>query len=126
MTLNKKALNLHAMCAHVHERWSPLVIAELNDYQFKIARLQGEFVWHEHPETDEAFLVIAGTLVIDFRDGAVSLGPGELFVVPSQTEHRPRADADCFVLLIEPRGVINTGESGGPLTAPQDAWLNMP
>lgn len=105
------------------EHWSPRVIAELNDYQFKLAKLQGEFVWHQHPDTDEAFLVINGEMEIEFRDGIVRLQEGELYVVPRGKEHRPIASSECHVLLIEPRGVVNTGESGGALTAENDIWV---
>ena len=101
------------------EHWSPKIIAELNDYEFKLVKLQGEFVWHSHPDTDEAFLVIDGHMRIDFRDGSVELQAGELYVVPKGIEHKPYADHECSVLLIEPRGVVNTGQAGGELTAPQ-------
>jgi mannose-6-phosphate isomerase-like protein (cupin superfamily) len=103
--------------------YSPKVIAELNDYQFKLARIEGEFVWHSHEDTDEAFIVIDGELVIDFRDGAVKLGPGEMYVVPRGKEHKPHASQQCRVMLIEPRGVVNTGEAGGERTAPNDVWI---
>jgi mannose-6-phosphate isomerase-like protein (cupin superfamily) len=105
------------------EQWSPRVIAEMNDYQFKLARLEGEFVWHDHPDTDEAFLVIDGEMVIEFRDGKVTLAAGEMFVVPKGVEHRPVAEKECQVLLIEPRGVVNTGSAGGELTADNDVWI---
>ena len=88
-----------------------------------MAKLQGEFVWHAHAHTDELFLVLEGRLRIDFRDGAVELGPGELYVVPKGVEHKPCAEGECSVLLVEPRGVVNTGEAGGGLTAPNDVWI---
>lgn len=109
--------------AMLAEHWSPRVVAELNDYQFKIAKMQGEFVWHRHDETDEAFIVLAGRMVIEFRDGRVELGEGEMCVVPRGVEHRPVAEHECSVLLIEPRGVVNTGNAGGILTAPTDVWI---
>jgi mannose-6-phosphate isomerase-like protein (cupin superfamily) len=106
------------------EQWQPKVIAELNDYQFKISKLQGEFVWHDHQDTDEAFLVIDGTLRIDFRDGAVTLNPGEMYIVPKGVEHKPFAEREVNLLIIEPRGVRNTGESETTtLTAPNDVWI---
>jgi len=105
------------------EAWKPKVIAELNDYQFKLARLSGEFIWHNHPETDEAFIVLDGKLRIDLRDGAVELSAGELFVVPKGVEHRPFAEGEVKVLLIEPRGVVNTGQTGNKQTAPNDDWI---
>lgn len=106
------------------EQWQPKVIAELNDYQFKISKLQGDFLWHDHLNTDEAFLVIDGTLRIDFRDGSVTLKPGEMFVVPKGVEHKPFAEREVKLLIIEPRGVRNTGEAETtPLTAPNDVWI---
>ena len=105
------------------EQWTPRVIAELNDYQFKVVRLEGDFVWHDHPETDEAFIVLDGELRIDFRDRFVVLGPGEMFVVPKGTEHKPFAEKEVKMLLIEPRGTLNTGHEGGERTAENDVWI---
>ncbi len=117
-----EAVNLAEKLASFDEAWSPRVVAELNDYQLKVARFRGEFTWHAHAETDEAFLVLDGTLDIEFRDGRVTLRAGELYVVPRGVEHRPVAESECHVLLIEPRGVVNTGEAGGAQTAPNDVW----
>lgn len=105
------------------EKWEPKVIAEMNDYQFKIVKLEGDFIWHSHPETDEAFIVIEGELRIDFRDGAVRLGAGEMFVVPQGVEHKPFAEREVKLMLIEPRGVPNTGDAGGERTAANDVWI---
>ena len=116
-------INLREKLSGLLEHWSPRVVAELNDYQFKVAKFEGDFVWHEHAETDEAFLVLAGSMGIGFRDRAVRLNAGELLVVPRAVEHRPFAESECQVLLIEPRGVVNTGRSGGELTADNDRWL---
>ena len=99
------------------EQWQPKVIAEMNDYQFKIVRLQGDFVWHSHADTDEAFLVIKGTLRIDFRDGAVTLNPGELYVVPKGLEHKPFAEREVKLLLIEPRDVRRDARRGREIEA---------
>ncbi|HEX4382915.1 MAG TPA: cupin domain-containing protein [Myxococcales bacterium] len=99
------------------EHWTPHTVANLNDYEIKVVKVQGDFVWHSHAETDELFLILKGQLRIDFRDGAVELNPGELYVVPRGVEHKPFAAAECEMLLIEPRGVVNTGEAGGALTA---------
>ncbi len=107
----------------LQDQWSPRVIAEMNDYQFKVVKLEGDFVWHDHPETDETFLVIDGELRIDFRDGSVTIGPGELYIVPKGVEHKPYAAKEVKLMLIEPRGVLNTGHAGGERTAQNDLWI---
>ena len=122
-TTTYQAINLQQKLSLIREQWSPRVIAELNDYQFKVVRIEGEFIWHDHPETDEAFLVLEGELRIDFRDGAVRLGPGELFVVRRGVEHKPFAEREVKLLLVEPRGVLNTGHAGGQRTAENDVWI---
>lgn len=116
-------INFRDKFAMIHEHWSPRVIAELNDYQFKLVRLKGEFVWHKHDDTDEAFIVLDGNLVIELSHGRVQLSAGEMFVVQRGMEHRPRAQEECHVLLVEPRGVVNTGDAGGDMTAPGDRWV---
>jgi mannose-6-phosphate isomerase-like protein (cupin superfamily) len=118
-----QAINLEQKFALFTEQWQPKVVAEMNDYQFKLSKLEGEFIWHNHPETDETFLVVEGHLRIDFRDGSVNLGPGEMFVVPKGVEHKPCAEKEAKLLIIEPRGVLNTGHEGGDLTAPKDVWI---
>ncbi|MGX1173574.1 cupin domain-containing protein [Pseudomonas sp. R151218B TE3479] len=105
------------------EQWTPKVVAEMNDYQFKIARLEGDFIWHAHADTDETFIVLEGELRIDFRDGAVTIGPGEMYVVKKGVEHKPSAAREVKLLLIEPRGVINTGEETNERTAVNDVWI---
>jgi mannose-6-phosphate isomerase-like protein (cupin superfamily) len=104
------------------EQWQPKIIAELNNYQFKLVKLEGDFVWHDHKETDEAFIVLEGQLRMDFRDGAVVVSAGEMFVVPKGVEHKPFAEYEVKLLLIEPRGVPNTGNAGGERTA-EAAWI---
>ena len=99
------------------EHWSPKRIASLNDHEVKLVKVQGEFVWHTHEDTDELFLVVDGQLTIQFRDRDVVLGPGQLVVVPRGVEHCPRADHEVKLLLLEPTGVVNTGDAGGDLTA---------
>lgn len=116
-------INLREKLSLFQDQWSPRVIAELNDYQIKLSKLEGEFVWHRHADTDEAFLVVRGELTLEFRDGQVRLKPGELYVVPKGVEHLPRAEAECHVLVIEPRGVINTGEQTSDRTAENDVWV---
>lgn len=116
-------INIKNKLALFDELWSPRVIAEMNDYQFKLAKGEGEFVWHDHTDTDEVFIVIEGELVIEFRDGEVTLNPGEMYVIPKGVEHKPFAKGLVQVLLVEPKGVVNTGESGGTLTAENDIWV---
>jgi mannose-6-phosphate isomerase-like protein (cupin superfamily) len=105
------------------EQWLPKVIAEMNDYQFKVVKLQGDFIWHDHKDTDEAFIVIEGDLRIDLRDGAVHVSAGEMFVVPKGVEHKPYAEKEVRLLLIEPRGVLNTGGARTERTAENDVWV---
>jgi len=105
------------------EHWSPKVVATMNDYEVKVVKVKGEFVWHSHADTDELFLVVDGTLTIQLPDGDVTLSPGQLFVVPRGVEHCPVAAEEASILLIEPAGVVNTGEAGGDLTATHDTSL---
>lgn len=121
--MSSNVVNLAEKFAKLSDPWSPRVIAEMNDYQFKVARFEGEFVWHDHGDTDETFLVLEGAMGIQFRDGTVRLKEGEMYVVPRGVEHKPFAEEPCHVLLIEPRGVVNTGEAGGERTTEGDVWL---
>jgi mannose-6-phosphate isomerase-like protein (cupin superfamily) len=121
--MDYSAINLKEKLALFDEQWSPRVIAEMNEIQFKVVKLEGEFVWHSHAQTDEVFMVLAGKMAIEFRDGRVDLSAGEMFVVPKGVEHRPVAAMECHVLLVEPRGVVNTGDAGGELTADNDVWI---
>ena len=117
-------VNFDEKLSKFSEQWTPKVIAEMNDYQFKLVKIEGEFVWHEHPETDEAFIVIEGSMRIDFEDGSsVELDEGEMYVVPRGVWPRPCADSECKVMLVEPKGVVNTGEADSDLTAPNDEWV---
>ena len=117
------SINFRQKLGLFDERWKPKVIAEMNDYQFKVVKLQGDFIWHDHKDTDETFIVIEGDLRVDFRDGAVHVRTGELFVVPKGVEHKPYAENEVKLLLIEPRGVLNTGHEGGERTAENDVWI---
>ena len=116
-------VNLAEKFALFSDHWSPKVIAEMNDYQFKLVKVQGEFVWHHHADTDETFLVIEGHMKIEFEDHTVELGPGEMCIVPKGVEHKPVAENECNIMIIEPRGVLNTGNTEGGLTADNDAWI---
>lgn len=123
LNMNYQAVNLHEKLNKFSEHWSPKTIAQMNDYHFKLAKVQGEFVWHDHPETDEAFLVVQGKLDILFRDGKVSLNAGEMYVVPRGVEHKPIAEQECHILLIEPAGTINTGNVVDEKTASNPGWI---
>lgn len=116
-------INLSDKFSKFNEQWRPKVIAEMNDYQFKIARIQGEFVWHDHPDTDETFIVVEGTFDLEFRNGKVTLSTGEMFVVPKGVEHRPVATEECKIMMIEPKGTKNTGDIQSELTAENDVWI---
>jgi mannose-6-phosphate isomerase-like protein (cupin superfamily) len=116
-------VNFDAKLALLHEHWQPRVIAEMNDYQFKIVKVLGDFLWHDHAGTDETFIVVAGVLRIDMRDGAVTLRAGEMFVVPRGVEHKPYAEHEVQILVIEPRGVANTGSQESDRRAEDDVWI---
>ncbi|MGE8179129.1 cupin domain-containing protein [Pseudomonas fluorescens] len=118
-----QSLNFANKLAQINEHWSPRVIAEMNDYQFKVVKLQGDFIWHDHQDTDETFIVLEGQLRIDFRDGQVLVSQGEMYVVPKGVEHKPFAEQEVKLLLIEPKGVLNTGSEGGERTALNDLWI---
>jgi mannose-6-phosphate isomerase-like protein (cupin superfamily) len=120
---NYKPVNFQQKFGLFKEQWQPKVVAEMNDYQFKIVKLQGDFIWHDHQDTDETFIVLEGTLRIDFRDGCVNISAGEMFVVPKGVQHKPFAQQEVKLLLIEPRGVLNTGHEGGERTAVNDVWI---
>lgn len=119
----RQPINLQDKLARLDQTWQPRVIAEMNDYQFKVVKLDGDFVWHSHADTDETFIVIEGELRIDFRDGPVTLRAGEMYVVPRGVEHKPFAEREVKLMLIEPRGVLNTGDAGGERTAENDRWI---
>jgi len=118
-----KKVNLEEKFSLFNEHWTPKIISELNDYQIKIVKVEGDFVWHDHSDTDEFFLVIEGILFIEFESETMQLNEGELYVVPKGVKHRPFAKSECKVMLIEPRGVVNTGEEDSDLTASNDVWI---
>jgi mannose-6-phosphate isomerase-like protein (cupin superfamily) len=121
--MDYQSVNLQEKFAKFSEHWSPKIIAQMNDYYFKIAKVQGEFIWHDHQETDEVFLVVKGQLEIQFRDGKVTLSEGEIFVVPKGVKHKPVAEQDCHILLIEPAGTINTGDVVDEKTVTKTEWI---
>src|SRR5215831_20688463 len=111
-----EAINLGKKLELFDEHWQPKIVAQVNDYDVRIVKVKGEFVWHKHDETDDFFLVLKGHLTIQLRDRNIELDEGELFVVPRGVEHCPRAEEEASVLLIEPSGTVNIGDAGGPLT----------
>jgi mannose-6-phosphate isomerase-like protein (cupin superfamily) len=116
-------VNLNEKLSLFTEHWTPKIIAQMNDYHFKVVKIQGDFVWHSHLETDEVFIVLDGAMRIDFRDGQVTLRAGEMVVVPRGVEHKPLAERECAVLLVEPAGTVNTGDAAGRQPAPNDLWV---
>ena len=116
-------INFKYKLSQISEQWSPKIIAQMNNYHFKLSKARGEFVWHDHPETDEVFIVMKGHLDILFRDGKVSLDEGEMFVVPKGVEHKPVAENEVHILLIEPAGTVNTGNVVDEKTAPDNIWI---
>jgi len=116
-------INLKEKLSKFSDHWSPKVIAEMNDYQFKLVKIEGDFVWHHHEDTDEVFIVIEGKMKIEFENETVELNEGDMYVVPKGVEHKPSAENECKVMLVEPRGVVNTGNTEGDLTAYNDIWI---
>jgi mannose-6-phosphate isomerase-like protein (cupin superfamily) len=116
-------INLKDKLSKFTDYWAPRIVSQFNDYHIKLVKVKGEFVWHDHPETDELFLVLDGSLEIHFRNGKVKLNNGDMFVVPKGLEHRPIAEGECHILLIEPAGTINTGKIMNELTAQDNVWI---
>ena len=116
-------INIKEKLSKFSEHWTPKIIAELNDYQIKLVKLQGDFIWHNHEDTDELFLVIEGSMKIEFEDKIVELNEGEMYVVPKGVNHKPYSEGECKIMLIEPRGVVNTGSNKDELTALNDVWI---
>ena len=116
-------INLKEKLSKFSEHWSPKIIAQMNNTHFKVVKFSGDFVWHRHEDTDEVFIVVDGNMSIQLRDGKVNLTTGELFVVPRGWEHKPFAEKECRVLLVEPAGTVNTGSAGGQRTAADNVWI---
>ena len=121
--MDYKSISFKEKLKTFSDLWQPKVFAEMNDYQFKLVKIKGEFIWHKHDDTDEVFIVLEGEMEIEFRDGSVEMKAGEMFVIPKNIEHKPVAYNECKILLVEPRGVVNTGNSGGDLQAENDVWI---
>ena len=118
-----KKINIKQKFSKFSEYWSPKVLAEMNDYEFKIARIKGEFIWHNHTETDEAFIVIEGSMKILLRGKTIQLSKGDLYVVPKGTDHKPVAEKECKLMLVELKGTKNTGSETHKLTAEDNQWI---
>lgn len=121
--MDHQPINFQDKLSRFSEQWSPKIIARMNDYHFKVAKIQGEFNWHDHKETDEVFIVLHGRLEIHLRDGKVSLREGEMYIVPKGVEHKPVAEQECHILLIEPIGTVNTGDVVNERTVSHDTWI---
>ncbi|DAC47904.1 MAG TPA: cupin domain-containing protein [Candidatus Thalassarchaeaceae archaeon] len=116
-------VNFTEKLSHFSDHWSPKVIAEMNDYQFKLVKIKGDFVWHNHADTDEAFIILEGSMFIELEDEVIELNEGEMYVVPKGVNHKPYALEECKVMLVEPKGVLNTGNATSNLTASNDVWI---
>ena len=118
-----KKINLSEKLLEFTDHWSPKIIAEMNNYQFKLVKIEGDFIWHNHADTDETFIVLEGSMFIELEDETVELNEGEMYVVPRGVNHKPYAIEECKVMLVEPRGGLNTGNINNDLTAPNDEWI---
>lgn len=118
-----KKINFSEKLSEFSDHWSPKVIAEMNNYQFKLVKIEGDFIWHNHADTDETFIVLEGSMFIELEDETVELNEGEMYVVPKGVNHKPYALEECKVMLVEPRGVLNTGNTNNDLTASNDEWI---
>lgn len=121
--MDKHPINFKDKFGLFSDQWSPKIIAQMNDYHFKIAKIQGEFLWHSHPETDEAFIVIHGKIHIHFQDSFTTVEAGEMFIVPKGVKHKPVAEEESHILMIELAGTLNTGDAGGQRTVEDTAWI---
>ena len=116
-------INFDEKLTKFSDHWSPRVVAEMNDYQFKLVKIKDEFIWHNHDDTDEVFIVVKGSMCIELEHEIITLNEGEMYVVPKGVMHKPSALEECHVLLVEPRGVVNTGDAEGEMTAENDVWI---
>ena len=118
-------INLKSKFDKFHEQWSPKIIAEMNDYQFKLVKIKNDFIWHQHEDTDEVFIVIEGKIGIEFEHETIEINEGEMIVVPKGKKHRPFAKKEAKIMLVEPKGVVNTGNIESEITAPSDQWIYL-
>lgn len=118
-----KKINFKSKFSKFTDQWSPKVIAQMNDYQFKLVKIENDFTWHKHDDTDEVFIVLEGQIFIEFEDETIEINEGEMLVVPAGIKHKPFAEREAKIMLVEPSGVVNTGDNEGELTAPNDQWI---
>tara|TARA_Y100000588_G_C14051886_1_gene837599 strand:+ start:519 stop:878 length:360 start_codon:yes stop_codon:yes gene_type:complete len=118
-----KKINLKSKFQKFTDQWSPKVIEEMNDYQFKLVKIENDFTWHKHEDTDEAFFVIEGKMGIELEDETIELNEGEMIVIPKGKKHKPYANKEAKIMLIEPKGVTNTGDISNDFTAENDQWI---
>tara|TARA_B100001029_G_scaffold168401_1_gene162426 strand:- start:78 stop:437 length:360 start_codon:yes stop_codon:yes gene_type:complete len=118
-----KKINFKSKFSKFTDRWSPKVIAEMNNYQFKLVKIKDDFIWHQHEDTDEVFIVLDGTIFIEFENETIQIDEGEMIVVPKGVRHKPYAKKEAKIMLVEPSGVVNTGNKRDELTAPNDQWI---
>ena len=121
--MKTKKININKKLQKFSDRWSPKVIAEMNDYQFKLVKIKDDFIWHQHEDTDEVFIVLDGTIFIEFENETIQIDEGEMIVVPKGVRHKPYAKKEAKIMLVEPSGVVNTGDKRDELTAPNDQWI---
>jgi mannose-6-phosphate isomerase-like protein (cupin superfamily) len=119
----KQSINFGEKLSKFSEHWSPKIIAQMNDYHFKLVKFQGEFVWHDHKDTDEVFIVLGGEMTIHLREGDVVVQKGEMYVIPKGAEHKTSAKTECHAMLVETAGTVNTGGEGGERTSATDTWI---
>ena len=118
-----KKINFTSKFSKFTDQWSPKVIAQMNDYQFKLVKIENDFTWHKHDDTDEVFIVLDGQIFIEFENETIEINEGEMLVVPAGIKHKPFAEREAKIMLVEPSGVVNTGDNKGELTAPNDQWI---
>jgi mannose-6-phosphate isomerase-like protein (cupin superfamily) len=119
----REVVNFKEKLTLVQEQWSPRIVGQVNDYHMKIAKIEGEFVWHSHADTDEVFIVLDGEMEIHLRDEVIPMKTGEMYVVPKGVEHKPVAESECSILMVEPAGTLNTGDAGGARTVESPTWI---
>ena len=121
--MRSKKINFENKYKKFSQHWTPHIIAEMNDYHFKLVKIKGDFIWHNHQTTDETFIVIEGEMYIQLENNKVKLSKGEMYIVQKGVEHKPYADKECKILIIEPKGIINTGGEKGDLTVSKEKWI---